>query len=296
MSADLWYHPLDKDEKPPSVGDIVFFEELGFPYHFSVTVTFRPGDPDDVDFSTGWNKDFANNTGGKEKDYFDYHEYYYGNENSDGDNDQDSGINLKNGINFLDYVDDQTSDEGLTSTDPEKDKLHLQKAENSANMKAKSRTIGISKLHSIISSRKLHQELNTSVANTTKTFTKLDKSRDSKMASSNSSAGNNGPSIFDGLNRTAEGSVAGQRDIDSHEDLSKPAHSAHSLSDITTQSRDEQTVGDNSSFLESVTQSPVSPSTSTSTSTKAAQRSTTNKQENHSKKEEDKNSLNDIVH
>ena len=45
MSSDLWYHALDGFEDMVATGQYLGFEELGFPYHFSVTVTFRPDIP-----------------------------------------------------------------------------------------------------------------------------------------------------------------------------------------------------------------------------------------------------------
>lgn len=41
MSADLWYNRVPADVSLPDTGDVITFEEMGFPYHFSVTVTFK---------------------------------------------------------------------------------------------------------------------------------------------------------------------------------------------------------------------------------------------------------------
>ena len=41
MSAELWYFSLNQQDFSPSVGDILSFEEMGFPYHFSITVKFK---------------------------------------------------------------------------------------------------------------------------------------------------------------------------------------------------------------------------------------------------------------
>lgn len=40
QSADLWYHSLDNKHRLPRMMDIVQFEEIGFPYHFSIAITF----------------------------------------------------------------------------------------------------------------------------------------------------------------------------------------------------------------------------------------------------------------
>ncbi len=45
MSADLWQYMLDDDEAPPLQGQLRLFEELLYPYHFSVTVTFKADRP-----------------------------------------------------------------------------------------------------------------------------------------------------------------------------------------------------------------------------------------------------------
>ncbi len=41
QSADLWYHSLDNKHRPPKMMETLQFEEIGFPYHFSIAVKFR---------------------------------------------------------------------------------------------------------------------------------------------------------------------------------------------------------------------------------------------------------------
>ena len=41
MSADLWYNRVPAEVSLPNISDVITFEEMGFPYHFSVTVTFK---------------------------------------------------------------------------------------------------------------------------------------------------------------------------------------------------------------------------------------------------------------
>ena len=41
MSADLWYNRVPVGDSLPNTGEVITFEEMGFPYHFSITVTFR---------------------------------------------------------------------------------------------------------------------------------------------------------------------------------------------------------------------------------------------------------------
>lgn len=40
QSVDIWYHNIDLTQDFPQIGDVIDFEEMGFPYRFSVTVRF----------------------------------------------------------------------------------------------------------------------------------------------------------------------------------------------------------------------------------------------------------------
>ena len=40
QSVDIWYHNIDVSQDFPQIDDVIDFEEMGFPYRFSVTVRF----------------------------------------------------------------------------------------------------------------------------------------------------------------------------------------------------------------------------------------------------------------
>ena len=40
QSVDIWYHNIDSSQDYPQIDDVIDFEEMGFPYRFSVTVRF----------------------------------------------------------------------------------------------------------------------------------------------------------------------------------------------------------------------------------------------------------------
>ena len=114
IGGDLWFRRLNSDSDIPRVAKEYVFEELSFPYHFSITVTFKP---DISDFYSRY-IDKLSKEDSNMSDYKDSDDY-----------DSINGFSPQNGVGESDYNDIKGGEGVSSSVDYKANSKHENNAE-----------------------------------------------------------------------------------------------------------------------------------------------------------------------